>query len=261
MLPVIGCGTYRGFDVSPGSRAFGDVHHTVDTLLAKYGELIDTSPMYGRAEFVVGEVLQSIPNRDRAFLATKVWIKGRAAGIAQMERSLQLLGVDTVDLMQVHNLLDADTHLDTLAGWKADGRARYVGVTHYRRDGHPAVAAVLRKRPLDFVQINYSLDDRSAEDGLLDLAAASGTAVIVNMPFGGGSLLSTLSREPIPAFANAIGCTTWSQILLKFILGHEAVTCVIPGTGNPAHMAENIAAADGDLVQARAAILAWWRCR
>ncbi|TXC68029.1 aldo/keto reductase [Sphingomonas ginsenosidivorax] len=261
MLPVIGCGTYRGFDVSSGSKAFENVRHTVDALLAGLGELIDTSPMYGRAEFVVGEVLKTIPERDRAFLATKVWIKGRAAGIAQMERSLALLGTDSIDLMQVHNLLDMDTHLDTLKGWKAEGLIRYAGITHYRQDGHTYVAEAMRRHEPDFIQINYSLEQPEAEDGLLDLAAARGTAVIVNRPFGGGSLLHMLSREPLPAFAAEIGCTTWSQILLKFVLGHEAVTCAIPGTGNPSHMAENIAAADGDLVEARAAILRWWRTR
>lgn len=261
MLPVIGCGTYRGFDVSKGTAAFGAVARTVETLLDNGGGVIDSSPMYGRAEYVVGKVLKAMRDRDRAFLATKVWIKRRAAGVGQMERSLQLFGVDTVDLMQVHNLLDVDTHLDTLDGWKREGRTRYVGVTHYRREGHSTVAATIRKHELDFVQINYSLEDRAAEDGLLDLAAARGTAVLVNMPFGGGSLLSMLSQEPLPAFARAIGCTTWSQILLKFVLGHTAVTCAIPGTGNPVHMAENIVAADGDLSDARATILAWWRSR
>jgi diketogulonate reductase-like aldo/keto reductase len=163
--------------------------------------------------------------------------------------------------MQVHNLVDARTHLDTLAGWKAEGRTRYVGVTHYHGGAYAELEQTLRREPLDFVQLNYSLDDRAAEDRLLPLAMEKGIAVIVNLPFGGGGLVQRLARETLPDFADEIGCRTWPQLLLKFVLGHPAVTCAIPGTGNPAHMAENIAAAAGDLAEARARILAWWQGR
>ncbi len=240
MLPVLGCGTYRGFDVEVGGKQYSRLADVLGVLLDAKGSMIDSSPMYGRAEEVTGGLLQRLGRRSEAFLATKVWTSGRASGIAQMEQSLKLLRTDHVDLMQVHNLVDARTHLDTLAGWKAEGRTRYVGVTHYHSGAYPELERTLRREPLDFVQLNYSLDDRAAEDRLLPLAIEKGIAVIVNVPFGGGGLIQRLAREALPDFAAEIGCRTWSQLLLKFVLGHPAVTCAIPGTGNPAHMAENI---------------------
>ena len=261
LLPVIGCGTYRGFDVDDGSKEHSRLADVLGILLDSGGSVIDSSPMYGRAEEVTGALLQRLGRRNDAFLATKVWTTGRASGIAQMERSLKLLRTDHVDLMQVHNLVDVHTHLATLAGWKAEGRTRYVGVTHYHSGAYRELEQTLRREQLDLVQLNYSLDDRAAEDRLLPLAIEKGMAVIVNVPFGGGGLLRRLAKETLPDFAEEIGCRTWSQILLKFVLGHPAVTCTIPGTGDPAHMAENMAAADGDLVEARKRILAWWQDR
>ena len=258
MLPIVGCGTYRGFDVGGG----GERTHLAEvlaTLLDAKGAMIDSSPMYGRAEEVTGTLLQRLGRRDDAFLTTKVWTTGKASGIAQMKRSLELLRTDHVDLMQVHNLVDVRTHLGTLAGWKAEGKIRYVGVTHYHSGAFPELEQTLRREPVDFVQLNYSLDDRAAEDRLLPLAIDKGIAVIVNVPFGGGGLLRRLAREALPDFSAEIGCRTWSQLLLKFVLGHPGVTCAIPGTGNPSHMAENMAAADGDLAQARQRILDWWQ--
>jgi len=261
LLPVLGCGTYRGFDVDDGSKQQSRLGDVLGVLLDAKGSMIDSSPMYGRAEGVTGTLLQRLGRRNDAFLATKVWTTGRTSGIAQMERSLKLLRTDHVDLMQVHNLVDMRTHLDTLAGWKAEGRTRYVGVTHYHSGAYPELEQALRREQLDFVQFNYSLDDRAAEERLLPLAVEKGVAVIVNVPFGGGGLIQRLTREPLPNFAEEIGCRTWSQLLLKFVLGHSGVTCAIPGTGNPTHMAENMAAADGDLADARNRILAWWRSR
>jgi diketogulonate reductase-like aldo/keto reductase len=243
-LPVIGCGTYRGFDVSERSAEYARLSDVVGVLLSAGGSVLDSSPMYGRAEAVTGRLLEGAGARARAFLATKVWTSGRAAGIRQMEQSLTLLRTPCVDLMQVHNLVDWRTHLDTLAGWKADGRTRYVGVTHYHSGAHAELEAVLRQTDVDFVQLDYSLEDRAAEAHLLPVAIDRGIAVLVNLPFGGGGLLQRLAPQPLPSFAAALGVTSWSQLLLKFVLAHPAVTCVIPGTGNPEHMASNAAAGE-----------------
>ena len=233
----------------------------LEALFDAGGAVVDSSPMYGHAEQATGRLLAQMGGRDRAFLATKVWTRGRSAGIAQMEQSLRLLRTDHVDLMQIHNLVDWQIHLDTLAGWKAERRIRYVGVTHYHSGAHAELAQVITHAGVDFVQLNYSLDDRAAEERLLPLAMAQGVAVIVNVPFGGGRLVRQLAREPLPDFAAEIGITSWPQLLLKFVLGHPAVTCAIPGTGNPAHMAGNAAAGLGDLPADRERILAWWQAR
>ena len=259
-LPVIGCGTYLGFDVSIGSAGYRQLHDVLAALFNAGGTVLDSSPMYDRAEEVVGKLLTPA-NRKHAFLATKVWTRGRAAGIAQMERSLALMGTDRMDLMQVHNLLDWRTHLDTLAGWKRDKRVRYVGVTHYTSSAFADLAAVMETAPIDFVQLNYSLDDRAAEQRLLPLAQDRGIAILVNRPFGGGSLIRSLARETLPDFAASIGCTSWSQLLLTFIISHPAVTCVIPGTGNPAHMADDVKAGASLHPEARSRILKWWSSR
>jgi aryl-alcohol dehydrogenase-like predicted oxidoreductase len=244
-LPVIGCGTWLGFDVSPGSAEHRRLPGVLDALFAAGGSLIDSSPMYGRAESVVGALLAASGQREKAFLATKVWTSGREAGIAQMEQSFQRLRTPRIDLLQVHNLVDWRTHLATLRDWKAQGRVRYIGITHYTASAYAEVEAVLRAEPLDFLQINYSIDARQAEERLLPLAAERGMAVIVNMPFGGGGLLRRLRAQPLPAWAGEIGCGSWSQLLLKFVLSHPAVTCTIPGTTWPEHMADNAAAAAG----------------
>jgi aryl-alcohol dehydrogenase-like predicted oxidoreductase len=260
-LPVIGVGTYLGFDVGIGSSGYRQLPDVLTALFEDGGTVFDSSPMYGRAEGVVGALLKDSPYRSRAFLATKVWTRGRAAGIAQMERSLQLMGTDRMDLMQVHNLLDWRTHLDTLAGWKRDGRVRYVGVTHYTSSAYADLAAVMESAPLDFLQLNYSLDEREAERRMLEIAQQRGIAVLVNRPFGGGSLIRSLAREPLPAFAGEIECESWAQILLTFVLSHPAVTCAIPGTGNPAHMADAGKAGASIHPQARERILKWWSTR
>jgi diketogulonate reductase-like aldo/keto reductase len=241
LLPVIGCGTWQAFDV----RDAAPLVPVVGALFGGGGSLIDSSPMYGKAEGVVGDVLGRMGALDRAFVATKVWTSGRDAGIAQMERSIALLG--RVDLMQVHNLLDWRTHFATLRRWKDEGRVRYLGVTHYTPTAHDSLEAALRAEPMDFVQLDYALDDRAAERRLLPLAADRGIAVIVNRPFGGGGLARRVRGRKVPDFAAELGCETWPQLLLKFILGHPAVTCAIPATANPAHMADNARAGDGPL--------------
>lgn len=250
-LGVVGCGTYRVFDVDSRSDAYRPLSEVLEVLFAAGGSVLDSSPMYGRAEGVTGELLAASGERARAFLATKVWTEGRQAGLNQMRESLRRLRTDRIDLMQIHNLVDWRTHLPVLRQWKAAGRIRYLGVTHYTSAAFAQLADVMRSERPDFVQFNYSLADREAERLLLPLAADKGIAVLVNQPFGGGGLLRGLSGRPLPDCAAALGCTSWAQILLKFVLAHPAVTCVIPGTGRPAHMRDNIQAGRGPLPDER----------
>lgn len=245
LLPVVGCGTWRTFDVgaSPAERA--PLAEVLRVLFEAGGSVIDSSPMYGKAEGVVGDLLAAAGTRDKAFLATKVWISGREAGIAQMNESFRLLRTNRIDLMQIHNLLDWEIHLPTLRAWKKEGRIRLLGVTHYTESAHGALEATLKTGGFDFVQVDYSLDDRSAERSLLPFAADNGVAVLVNMPFGGGGLLRKLSSRKLPDWAGEIGCTSWAQLLLKFVLANRAVTCVIPGTSKAEHMRDNVQAGLG----------------
>jgi diketogulonate reductase-like aldo/keto reductase len=238
-LPVIGLGTYQGFDVAPGSAAYAQLPEVLRTLFGAGGSVIDSSPMYGQAEATTGELLAASGSRSKAFLATKVWTRGRAEGLRQIEESLRLLRADPIDLMQVHNLLNWRTHLPTLRELKAAGRIRYIGITHYSTSAYDELAAVMRAERLDFLQINYSLDERDAERKILPLAAERGMAVLINRPFGGGGLLRRLRDRPLPGWAAEIGAATWAQLLLKFVLSQPAVTCAIPGTGRPEHMADN----------------------
>jgi aryl-alcohol dehydrogenase-like predicted oxidoreductase len=244
-LPVIGCGTYVGFDHAPGSPEYALLSGVLDALFAAGGRVLDTSPMYGRAEATTGELLEMHPQREQAFLATKVWTRGRDAGIQQMTESMRLLRTERIDLMQIHNLVDWRTHLATLRSWKEQGRVRYIGITHYTASAYGDVESVLRAEKLDFLQINYAMDDRDAGRRLLPLAADRGVAVIVNRPFGGGALLRRMRDRPLPAWAGEIGCTSWAQVLLKFVLSHPAVHCAIPGTRRREHMEENAAAGTG----------------
>jgi aryl-alcohol dehydrogenase-like predicted oxidoreductase len=249
-LPVIGCGTWQTFDVGHDAAALAERSAVLEVLFAAGGSVIDSSPMYGSSEQVVGDVLAAMKARDRAFIATKVWTRGRAAGVAQMEQSLALLRTDHVELMQVHNLVDWRTQLDTLLVWKRERRIGHVGVTHYTSSAYGELEQVMRAQPLDFVQLNYAINDRAAEARLLPLAAARGIAVLVNQPFGGGGLLRSLLPRPLPGWAGEIGCTSWAQVLLKFVLSHPAVSCVIPGTGRAAHMRDNVQAGTGALPDA-----------
>ena len=246
-LPVIGLGTYQGFDVTPGSAAYAQLPDVLRALFAAGGSVIDSSPMYGRAEATTGELLAAMGGRPKAFIATKVWTRGRADGLRQINESLRLLGADPIDLMQVHNLLDWRTHLQTLRELKAAGRIRYIGITHYNAGAYDELAAVMRAEHFDFLQINYSLDEREAEHLILPLAAERGMAVLINRPFGGGGLLRRLRDRPLPGWSAEIGAASWAQLLLKFVLSNPAVTCAIPGTGRPAHMADNAGAGLGPI--------------
>ena len=245
-LPVVGVGTWERFDVAlhhPKRKALREV---LDVLFQAGGRVIDSSPMSGRAEAVVGELLTGSTVLPRPFLATKVWTHGAEQGEAEMERSLALMG-GRLDLIQVHNLLDWRLHLKTLQRWKAAGRIRYMGITHYTPSAHAELETVMRAVPWDFVQLDYSLDDRAAEARLLPLAAERGMAIIVNRPLGGGGLIRRLARQPLPAWAAEQGYGSWAELLLKFILARPEVTCVIPGTGNPVHMREFVRAGVGSL--------------
>jgi diketogulonate reductase-like aldo/keto reductase len=260
-VPVIGLGTWPVFDVGADETARRPLREVVRRLLDAGARMIDTSPMYGRAEDVVGGLLADLGMRPRAFLATKVWTTGRDAGLAQMRRSSTLLRSDMIDLIQIHNLVDWRTHLATLRRMKDDGRVRFIGITHYTNRALADLARILASEPgIDFVQCGYSLAERAAERELLPLAAARGVAVIVNQPFGQGGLLRRVRGRPLPDWAAEFGCASWAQLLLKYILAEPAVTCVIPATRDPRHMAGNLAAGYGRLPDAeeRRQIRALW---
>jgi diketogulonate reductase-like aldo/keto reductase len=242
-LSVIGLGTWQTFDVRLGSASREQLGAVLQWLVGGGARLVDSSPMYGNAESVVGELAVDLALHPQLFLATKVWTSGRIEGIRQMEASLRKLRTESIDLMQVHNLVDVETHLDTLQGWKADGRVRYIGVTHYTASAHEALTRMLARRPLDFLQVNYSAGEPEAAHRLLPLAQERGVAVLVNRPFGGGGLLRRLRTRPLPAWASDAGYTSWSALLLAFVIAHPAVTCVIPATSQAAHLQENLQAA------------------
>jgi diketogulonate reductase-like aldo/keto reductase len=242
-LPVLGLGTFGAFDVSPRSGAMDTLSEVFARFDRRGGRVVDSSPMYGEAESVVGTLRAGREAADNLFIATKVWTQGRREGIAQMERSMQRLRAPRVDLMQVHNLVDVDTHLATLEGWKQEGRIRYIGITHYHGGAFAALEKLLRNRSIDFVQFNYHALDREAEQRLLPAAADTGTAVLVNRPLGQGELIRRTSGRPLPAWATRAGYRSWAQLALAFVIAHPAVTCVIPATGNPEHLYDNVDAA------------------
>jgi diketogulonate reductase-like aldo/keto reductase len=243
-LGIIGCGTWQTFDVGNAEADRQRLAEVLRVLFDAGGSVVDSSPMYGRSEAVTGDLLSRLHAHERAFVATKVWTRGGEAGVRQMEESMRLLH-PRIELMQIHNLLDWRTHLKTLRAWKEAGRIKYLGITHYTVSAFDELEAIMRAEQLDFVQLNYSLDDRAAEARLLPLAAERGIAVLVNQPFGGGGLLRSLAGAPLPAWAAEIGWTSWAQVLLKYVVSHPAVTCAIPGTSRPQHMRENVAAGMG----------------
>jgi diketogulonate reductase-like aldo/keto reductase len=246
-LPVVGLGTARTFDVDAAdAQRMARLGEVLTTLLDGNARLVDTSPMYGNAEQIVGQLAGGMDS-ERMFVATKVWTRGRQEGIEQMRRSQQLLGAQRIDLMQIHNLLDWRTHLDTLRAQQQEGEFRYIGISHYLVDAFADVAEVLRTEPLDFLQINHSLMTPDAERTLLPLAADRGVAVIVNRPFENGALFARVRGHEVPPWAREAGMPTWGQYFLKFILAQPAVTCVIPATRNPDNLRDNLQAAFGEL--------------
>lgn len=248
-LPVIGLGTWSVFDVdlTPANRPqLGEV---LSLLVKRGGRVIDSSPMYGRAEGVVGELAAQLHLLDSLFIATKVWTKGKEAGIAMMRRSM--VRCRKIDLMQVHNLSDVETQMSSLREWKTDGRIRYTGITHSQARGFYEVERAMRSWKPDFVQINYSVMEPQAAQRILPLAQELRMAVIINRPFGGGGLFGRVTGKPLPPWAAEIDCQSWAQFFLKWIVAHPAVTCVIPATNNPRHIEDNMAAGLGRLPDAK----------
>jgi diketogulonate reductase-like aldo/keto reductase len=250
MLPVIGLGTWITFDAGTDPRRRNAVASVLRAFFEGGGTLIDSSPMYGSAEEVIGALLPRVPGRPAPFAATKVWIVGRGAGVGQMEASRKLWGVPRFDLMQIHNMLDWAAHIETLKEWKAQGRIRYIGMTTSHGERHDALLKVMAEQPLDFVQFTYNVLDREAEKRLLPLAADRGVAVIANRPFDGGDLFVRVQGRPLPAWAREFDCETWAAFFLKFVVSHPAVTCAIPATSQVPHMLENMGALYGKLPDA-----------
>jgi aryl-alcohol dehydrogenase-like predicted oxidoreductase len=240
-LPLIGLGTWQTFDAGSSASARQPLEEVLAEFVRLGGSVVDSSPMYGRSESVLGDLAAKLAVRDRLFVATKVWTTGHEQGISQMEDSERKLR-GPVDLMQVHNLVDADTHLGTLREWKSAGRIRYVGITHYTAGAHLELARYLRRGRIDFVQLNYSLAEREAERHLLPFAKDAGVSVLVNRPLGAGSLFRTTRGKPLPPFAAEIGCSSWAELFLKFVVSHPAVTCAIPATSKAEHLRQNMRA-------------------
>jgi diketogulonate reductase-like aldo/keto reductase len=244
-LPVVGIGTWQTFDVGNTRAELDPRKEVLKILFETGGRVIDSSPMYGRAEAVVGTLLTEMQARDKAFVATKVWTTGEAAGIAQMTTSAAKMASPVIDLMQIHNLVDWRTHLRTLRAWKEEGRIRYIGLTHYTNASLDDLAQIIKTEPIDFVQFAYSINRRDAETRLLPVTADRGVGVIINQPFDGGSLFRQVKGKAVPEWASEFDCTSWAQFFLKYLIGHPAVTCVIPGTARPDHARDNTAAGLG----------------
>ena len=244
-LPVIGLGTWQVFDVGSDAARRAPLRQTLEAFARGGGRVVDSSAMYGTSESVLGDLAAELGLHKRLFIATKVWTSGREEGIRQMELSFSRLRVKRIDLMQVHNLVDVGTHTRTLAEWKQKGRVRYLGITHYVASAYAEVERLLKTNQYDFLQINYSLAEPGAAQRLLPLAAERSVAVIANRPFAEGAMFRRVRGKPVPDWAKDIGIASWAQYFLKWILGHPAVTCTIPGTGRPEHMLDNLAAGVG----------------
>ncbi len=247
VLPVIGLGTYDAFDIGSNTSDRDAVKEVLKRFVELGGAIVDSSPMYGSAESIVGDLSTELNVNNKLWIATKVWTSGRESGIAQMNDSLHKMRREKIELMQVHNLQDAKTHLATLRDWKKSGKIKYLGVTHYHAGAYDMLEQAIKSGEMDFVQFNYSIVEREAEQRLLKLAADVGTAVIANRPYANGSVFSAVKGKQLPAWASEFDCTSWGPFFLKYILGHPAVTCVIPATRNPNHLIDNMGAGQGRL--------------
>jgi diketogulonate reductase-like aldo/keto reductase len=249
-LPIIGMGSWITFNVGRDTALRAARTKVLQTFFERGGAMVDSSPMYGSSEEVIGHCLTRIEGKAALFSATKVWTPFRWLGVRQMEESERLWGTKRFDLMQVHNLLDWDAHLETLKAWKAEGRIRYIGMTTSHGSRHEEMAEIMTSQPIDFVQFTYNILDREAEERLLPLAAERGLGVIVNRPFQGGGLFDRFAQHPLPNWASEIDCANWAQLFLKFTISHPAVTCAIPATSRVDHMQENMGACYGRLPDA-----------
>lgn len=245
-IPVIGMGTWQTFDVGKSEEDRAPLREVLKVFVEKGGKLIDSSPMYGNSEGVVGDLAQSMGLEKSLFVATKVWTTGEAAGKQQMAESARLLKAP-IDLMQVHNLLDYATHIKTLRGMKEKGLIRYIGITHYTTDSYGSLARIIKNDSIDFVQFNYSIETREAEKELLPLCDDKKVAVIINRPFEGGNMFAKVKGMEIPSWASDFNIKSWGQFFLKYIVSHPAVTCVIPATSKARHMEDNMQAGFGRL--------------
>lgn len=245
-IPVIGLGTWQSFDVGGNPDERAQLAEVLQQMKTIGGRVIDSSPMYGRSEKVVGDLTHKLGIQDHFFYATKVWTSGKSAGIQQMNASFAKMRRKHMDLMQIHNLVDWKTHAKTLKGWKDDGKISYWGITHYTNSSHRSLIDIIKTERPDFAQFNYSINERNAESRLLDTAQEYGTAVIINRPYDGGSLFRRTRGKDLPEWCSELGIQSWGQYFLKYIISHPAVTCVIPGTSKPHHLVDNMKSGYGD---------------
>ena len=246
-IPVVGLGTWQTFDIGDSEEERLPLKEVLKVLIEHGGSVIDSSPMYGRSEKVVGELTSKLKAKNVLFEATKVWTTGEEEGIQQMNTSMSLMQAQPMDLMQIHNLLDWKVHMKTLRKWKEEGKIRYIGVTHYHKGGYEEVERIMRNESIDFVQINYNLKVRDAAERILPLAQDRGIGVLINRPYEGGQLFQASKNKTFPSWADEFSAKSWGQLFLKFILAHPAVTCVIPGTSKAKHMLDNVQAGFGAL--------------
>jgi diketogulonate reductase-like aldo/keto reductase len=246
-LPVIGLGTWETFDIDKSPQELSQLKDLLKVLIDKGGKVADTSPMYGFAERNLGKLSNDLSINDKLFIATKVWTQGKDKGIDQMNNSFSMVKRKKMDLMQIHNLVDWQTHLKTLREWKEKGKIRYIGITHYLESSYPELEKIMNDEPIDFLQVNYNLTDRKADQRLLPLAKEKKIAVIISQPFNVGKLFKQVENKKLPTWAADFDCKSWAQFFLKFILSHPAVTCTIPGTSTAVHMQDNVMAGFGKL--------------
>lgn len=250
-LPVIGMGTSRTFDATGDTELLARLQQVAQTFFDMGAGMIDSSPMYGAAQEVIGKLLPQIADSTGLFAATKVWVKGKDQGIEQMEKSRQQWGIPRFDLMQIHNLIDWEIHLETLKQMKDDGKIRYIGITTSHGRDHNELTNILKKYDFDFVQLSYNIGNRDVESPLLSIAQEKGIAVIINRPYQRGELFHHVRGKSLPSLAQELDCTSWGQYFLKFVVSHPAVTCTIPATSKVKHMQDNMQAGRGVLPTAK----------